>query len=186
MPFGAADMQIRSPGRDWTGNRCRAPAFHQSPLFWKEVVPSCSHPSPRPCGSPPASPPYGVTAQAATRWRLLPPMKTTAVTAHLLATEPVARPAVRGRRRVPVEGTELSMDLDVFDGPSDVELSAIELEWPLIAAELDIVDAEIRLLTTAHPTELDWRRLRRAERRRLRVLAELLSLTAEHDRRVAA
>lgn len=73
------------------------------------------------------------------------------------------------------------MDLDVFDvpdGPSDVELAAIELEWPLIAAELDVVDAEIRLLTTANPTELDWRRLRRAERRRLRALAELLDLTA--------
>jgi len=70
------------------------------------------------------------------------------------------------------------MDLDVFDaGPSDVELAAIELEWPLIAAELELVDAEIRLLTVAHPTELDWRRLRRAERRRLRALVELLDLT---------
>ncbi|WP_117215247.1 DUF6284 family protein [Allorhizocola rhizosphaerae] len=73
------------------------------------------------------------------------------------------------------------MELD-FDGPSDVELAAIELEWPLIAAELDIVDAEIRLLTADRPTELDWRRLRRAERRRLRALAELLDLTAEHER----
>ncbi|HZM83033.1 MAG TPA: DUF6284 family protein [Candidatus Limnocylindrales bacterium] len=72
------------------------------------------------------------------------------------------------------------MDLDDFEiGPSDVELAAIELEWPLIAAELDLVEAEIRVLT-AHggPTDVDWRHLRRAERRRLRALVELLDLTA--------
>lgn len=79
------------------------------------------------------------------------------------------------------------MDLDVFDDePSDVQLAAIELEWPLIAAELDIVDAEIRLLTADRPSELDWRRLRRAEHRRLQALADLLSLTAERRQRVAA
>jgi hypothetical protein len=77
------------------------------------------------------------------------------------------------------------MDLD-FDGPSDVELAAIELEWPLIAAELEIVEAEIRLLTAERPTELDWRRLRRAERRRLHTLVELLALVAEQSQRVAA
>jgi len=53
-------------------------------------------------------------------------------------------------------------------------LGAVELKWPLIAAELDVVDAEIRLLTVTHPGELDWRRLRRAEHRRLRALAGLL------------
>ncbi|WP_020522394.1 DUF6284 family protein [Catelliglobosispora koreensis] len=64
-------------------------------------------------------------------------------------------------------------------GPTDVELAAIELEWPLIAAEMDIVDAEIRLLTAPDGlTELDWRRLRRAERQRLKVLCELLDLAA--------
>ncbi|WP_020518814.1 DUF6284 family protein [Catelliglobosispora koreensis] len=64
-------------------------------------------------------------------------------------------------------------------GPTFAELAAIELEWPLIAAELDIVDAEIRLLTALHgPTELDWRRLRRAERRRLTAICELLDLAA--------
>ncbi|WP_020523031.1 DUF6284 family protein [Catelliglobosispora koreensis] len=69
--------------------------------------------------------------------------------------------------------------LDALAGPSDVELAAIDLEWPLIAAELDIVDAEIGLLTAPHgPTELDWRRLRRAEHRRLNALRDLLDLTA--------
>jgi hypothetical protein len=44
-------------------------------------------------------------------------------------------------------------------------------------------------LTAIHPTELDWRRLRRAEHRRLQALADLLSLIAEHRKhgeRVAA
>ena len=69
-------------------------------------------------------------------------------------------------------------DLDDLAGPSDVELAAIELEWPLIAAELDLIHAEIRVLTAAGgPSELDWRRLRRAEHRRLRALVELLELT---------
>ncbi|WP_020522845.1 DUF6284 family protein [Catelliglobosispora koreensis] len=69
--------------------------------------------------------------------------------------------------------------LHELSGPSDAELAAIELEWPLIEAELDIVDAEIRLLTAPNgPTELDWRRLRRAEHRRLNALRDLLDLTA--------
>jgi len=70
------------------------------------------------------------------------------------------------------------MDLDMLAGPSEAELAEIELEWPLITAELELVDAEIRLLTAdSAPTELDWRRLRRAERRVLRALVELLDLT---------
>jgi len=50
--------------------------------------------------------------------------------------------------------------------PSAAELAAIELEMPLIRAEVDLVGAEIRVLTAEpHPSELDWRRLRAAERR---------------------
>lgn len=67
---------------------------------------------------------------------------------------------------------------DADDGPSAAELAAIELEWPLIAAELEVTGAEITLMTSENPTELDWRRLRRAQRRRLRALAELLDLPA--------
>jgi len=49
------------------------------------------------------------------------------------------------------------------DGPTADELAAIEDEWPLIAAEIDLTGAEIHVLTAPHLTELDWRRLRRAE-----------------------
>lgn len=62
------------------------------------------------------------------------------------------------------------------DEPSVEELDAIEAEWPLIAAELDVLDAEIALIVAAEqggPSELDWRRLRRAEARTLAVAAEL-------------
>ncbi|UQU67540.1 DUF6284 family protein [Couchioplanes caeruleus] len=60
--------------------------------------------------------------------------------------------------------------------PAPGDLSAIEAEWPLIAAEIDVVDAEIVLINAADqggPSPLDWRRLRRAEARVTRVAAEL-------------
>lgn len=60
--------------------------------------------------------------------------------------------------------------------PTRRELAAIETEWPLIAAELDVLDAEITLINAEDhggPTVLDWRRLRRAEARALAVAAEL-------------
>jgi hypothetical protein len=51
-------------------------------------------------------------------------------------------------------------------GPTSADLAAIEVEWPLIDAELAVVDAEIRALSAAGGlSPLDWRRLRRAERR---------------------
>ncbi|MGX4658476.1 DUF6284 family protein [Micromonospora sp. SCSIO 07396] len=52
--------------------------------------------------------------------------------------------------------------------PTPVDLAAIDAEWPLIAAELDVLDAEISLLYAddrGGPSPLDWRRLRRAEAR---------------------
>jgi hypothetical protein len=51
------------------------------------------------------------------------------------------------------------------DGPDVAELEAIEREWPLIEAEMALVIAEIHVLTTGRPSELDWRRVRRAEAR---------------------
>jgi hypothetical protein len=52
--------------------------------------------------------------------------------------------------------------------PGDAELDAIEAEWPVLAAELAVLDAEIRVLSAVGgPSALDWRRLRRAERRLL-------------------
>ncbi|MGN9912111.1 DUF6284 family protein [Phytohabitans sp. LJ34] len=54
-------------------------------------------------------------------------------------------------------------------GPTVEDLAAIAAEWPLIEAELDLLDAEIRIITTDdNPSDLDWRRLRRAETRVLR------------------
>ncbi len=60
--------------------------------------------------------------------------------------------------------------------PTLADLSAIEAEWPLIEAELSVLDAEIANIYAADhggPSPLDWRRLRRAEARVTRVAAEL-------------
>ena len=59
--------------------------------------------------------------------------------------------------------------------PTVADLAAIESEWPLIAAELDVLDAEITMLYAEDhggPTVLDWRRLRRAEARVTRAAAD--------------
>lgn len=61
------------------------------------------------------------------------------------------------------------------DEPSAADLAAIEIEWPLIEAELAVVDAEIRVLSAERPSELDWRRLRRAEHRVTREMAALMA-----------
>lgn len=59
--------------------------------------------------------------------------------------------------------------------PQPWELAAIEQEWPLIAAELALLDAEIvALQVEGGLSGLDWRRLRRAERFVLREAAALL------------
>jgi len=63
-----------------------------------------------------------------------------------------------------------------IDEPTTADLAAIEAEWPLIAAEIDVLDAEITLIYSADhggPSPMDWRRLRRAEARVTRVAAEL-------------
>jgi hypothetical protein len=61
-------------------------------------------------------------------------------------------------------------------GPTVEDLAAIEAEWPLIEAELTLLDAEIRMIAAdGDPTELDWRRVRRATSR---VLREATALTA--------
>jgi hypothetical protein len=61
-----------------------------------------------------------------------------------------------------------------YDLADLADLSAIADEWPLIAAELDVLDAEIALIYAEDrggPTVLDWRRLRRAEARVVRAAA---------------
>jgi Family of unknown function (DUF6284) len=50
--------------------------------------------------------------------------------------------------------------------PTRRELREIDLEWPLIAAELEVLDAEIAALHTGEEScELNRRRLRRAQAR---------------------
>ncbi|MEU8182553.1 DUF6284 family protein [Micromonospora sp. NPDC049047] len=64
--------------------------------------------------------------------------------------------------------------------PTAADLAAIDTEWPLIAAELDVLDAEITMLYAEDhggPTALDWRRLRRAEARVTRAAAEVSTRT---------
>ena len=67
--------------------------------------------------------------------------------------------------------------------PSAADLAAIDVEWPLIAAELDVLDAEISLLYAEDhggPSALDWRRLRRAEARVTRAAAEVTARQVGH------
>ena len=55
--------------------------------------------------------------------------------------------------------------------PTAADLAAIKTETPLIDAELLWLDAEISMLDADErggPTDLDWRRLRRAEARVIR------------------
>jgi hypothetical protein len=52
--------------------------------------------------------------------------------------------------------------------PTDADLDAIEREWPVIEAELELLDAEIAVLVAgALVSSLDRRRVRRAIRRLL-------------------
>ncbi|MFI6331985.1 DUF6284 family protein [Micromonospora chersina] len=69
--------------------------------------------------------------------------------------------------------------------PTAADLAAIDAEWPLIAAELDVLDAEITLLYAEDrggPTALDWRRLRRAEARVTRAAADLADCATDPRR----
>ncbi|MFJ1913179.1 DUF6284 family protein [Streptomyces sp. NPDC088147] len=62
-------------------------------------------------------------------------------------------------------------------GPTAAELDAIELEMPLILADVELLDAQI--MTIDRPaTELDIRRIRRARRRVLAARRELSNLSA--------
>ncbi|MGW1344005.1 DUF6284 family protein, partial [Kribbella sp. NPDC002412] len=58
--------------------------------------------------------------------------------------------------------------------PSAAELVAIEQEWPLIEAELDLLNAQIAFINAGpYASVLERRRVRRAERRVLHVGREL-------------
>ncbi|GGK32429.1 hypothetical protein GCM10010124_26510 [Pilimelia terevasa] len=75
-----------------------------------------------------------------------------------------------GRRRLALVAP---LDPVPVEGPTTAELEEIEAEWPLIAAELEVVDAECAMARTGSPSELDHRRLRRARDRVLREAAAL-------------
>jgi hypothetical protein len=58
--------------------------------------------------------------------------------------------------------------------PTAADLAAIELEWPLIEADLDLLNAHIAFYNAgSSPSELDWRRVRRAEHQVLTVTRDL-------------
>ncbi|MFG1815791.1 DUF6284 family protein [Kribbella sp. NPDC049174] len=60
--------------------------------------------------------------------------------------------------------------------PTAAELATIEQEWPLIAAELDLLEAEISCITAGPAASvLDRRRVRRAQRRVLAAGRELVA-----------
>ncbi|MFF0745663.1 DUF6284 family protein [Streptomyces sp. NPDC004111] len=63
-----------------------------------------------------------------------------------------------------------------FMEPTDAELDAIEVEMPVILADVDLLDAQIVTLDRA-PSELDDRRIRRARRRALAARVALLNRT---------
>ena len=67
------------------------------------------------------------------------------------------------------------------DEPTSAHLAAIEREQRLLEAEIALVDAEIRFLTADAPTQLDWRRLRRAQNR---VLREMVALAERYLRSI--
>jgi hypothetical protein len=55
-------------------------------------------------------------------------------------------------------------------GPTPIDLQAIEAEWPVIAAELELLDAQLLLIIAGgHASTLDRRRVRRAARRLLAI-----------------
>ncbi|MFJ8350492.1 DUF6284 family protein [Streptomyces sp. NPDC094153] len=64
-----------------------------------------------------------------------------------------------------------------FMEPTAAELDAIELEMPVILADVDLLDAQITTLDRT-PSELDTRRIRRARRRALAARVALANRTA--------
>lgn len=65
------------------------------------------------------------------------------------------------------------------DEPTPKDLAEIEREWPLIEAEMALLDAEILCMRDATGTsDLDWHRLRRAQ---AHVLRELRKFRAAND-----
>jgi hypothetical protein len=66
--------------------------------------------------------------------------------------------------------------------PTPADLAGIEREWPLLAAELELLDAEISFINAGqNASELDRRRIRRAEHRVLDVARDLADREPESE-----
>ncbi|MGW1344254.1 DUF6284 family protein [Kribbella sp. NPDC002412] len=66
--------------------------------------------------------------------------------------------------------------------PTAADLAGIEQEWPLIAAELDLLDAQIAFINAGpYASVLERRRIRRAEHRVLEIGRELADRETVED-----
>ncbi len=76
---------------------------------------------------------------------------------------------------------------DDYDGePSPDELAAIAAEWPVIEAELSLLDAEIGVISAPRPvTAWQWRRVRAAERAVVSAWLEWLASLPQTGREAA-
>jgi hypothetical protein len=86
----------------------------------------------------------------------------------------------------PRTAPELQEPIDLASAePTDAELDAIDVEWPLIAAELELLDVQLAIMAGAGPLDdFEVRRLRHAQREVIRAaLAHVQHLA--HSRRVA-
>lgn len=69
-----------------------------------------------------------------------------------------------------------SAEHDWPEGPTDAELDAIQAEWPEIAADLAVLDAQIELMAAGlWVGPRHHRRMRRATRRLLALRTEMTS-----------
>ena len=76
----------------------------------------------------------------------------------------------------------ISLPAVVDDEPTPADLAGIEREWPLLAAELELLDAEISFINAGPAaSELDRRRIRRAEHRVLEVARDLADRAPESE-----
>ncbi|WP_425245818.1 DUF6284 family protein [Streptomyces sp. NEAU-NA10] len=78
-----------------------------------------------------------------------------------------------------IGAAQVAVTADEFDRePTLAELDAIEQESPLILAEVELLDAQIKAMD--HPAnEVDTRRIRRARNRVLAARRDLVNRTAD-------
>ncbi|MET7656240.1 MULTISPECIES: DUF6284 family protein [unclassified Streptomyces] len=77
-----------------------------------------------------------------------------------------------------IGAAQVVVTADVFDrGPTLAELDAIELESPVILAEVDLLDAQIKAMDRP-ANEVDARRIRRARNRVLAARRDVVNRAA--------